>query len=367
MRISIDATPLLLRSAGVKNYIYHWLTHLRRGAGSDSIGTFPFFTRIGELDHERSMVGALATWTALGLLHGLNGSRLPWTIPGLDLFHASHHCLNPPRKARLTTTVHDMTCWLTPALHSRANVQVTRRFGERILRRADGIIAVSESTRRDLLGILDLDPERVETIYPGVPESFFSVTAADVHRVREKHGLSRPYALFCGTIEPRKNIPGLLAAYGQLSPSTRAEYELVLAGPMGWAGRGTVEKIRSAAGVRSLGYVPETDLPGITAGAAVLAYPSFYEGFGFPVAQAMAAGVPVVTSDLSSLPEIAGGAALLIDPQSTVELRDALEKLLASPSLRERLGGAGRLRARQFRWKVTARKSLEWFHHVAGR
>jgi len=119
--------------------------------------------------------------------------------------------------------------------------------------------------------------------------------------------------------------------------------------------------------VRSLGYVPETDLPGITAGAAVLAYPSFYEGFGFPVAQAMAAGVPVVTSDLSSLPEIAGGAALLIDPQSTVELRDALEKLLASPSLRERLGGAGRLRARQFRWKVTARKSLEWFHHVAGR
>jgi glycosyltransferase involved in cell wall biosynthesis len=288
-------------------------------------------------------------------------------IPRIDLFHASHHCYNPPRKTRLTTTIHDMTCWLTPELHSRANVTATQWFGENIMKRADGIIAVSENTRRDLLRILDLNAERVKVIYPGVDGRFFDVTAADVHAVREKYKLSKPYVLFIGTIEPRKNVPGLLAAYGQLTPATRAEYEMVVAGPVGWADAETLAKVRgAAAGVRYLGYLPEADLPGITAGASVLAYPSFYEGFGFPVAQAMAAGVPVMTSDVSSLPEIAGDAALLVDPESTAEMRDALEKLLTSTALRERLGGAGRRRARLFRWELSARTSLEWFRKVAG-
>jgi glycosyltransferase involved in cell wall biosynthesis len=217
------------------------------------------------------------------------------------------------------------------------------------------------------LNILDLSSERVEVIYPGVPESFFEATAADVHAVREKHGLRRPYVLFIGTIEPRKNVPGLIAAYSKLPRATREEYELVLAGPVGWSEPETVEQIRHAEGVRCLGYVPEPDMPGITAGAVALAYPSFYEGFGFPVAQAMAAGVPVMTSDLSSLPEIAGDAALLIDPQSTEEMRNALDRLLTSPELRARLGGAGRRRAQQFRWDLSARKSLEWFARIAGR
>lgn len=367
MRISIDATPLLLRSAGVKNYIYHWLVYLSREAANDVVLPFPFFTRFGELDHERSMVNGLGTSAGLFLLHGLNASRVPWIIPRLDLFHASHQCYNPPRRTKLTTTMHDMTCWLTPELHAPANVAATQWFGEHIIKRADGVIAVSENTRRDLLTILDVDPKTVEVIYPGVAQAFFDVTAADVHAVREKYGLTRPYALFIGTIEPRKNLPGLLAAYAQLAPSTRDEYELVVAGPVGWAEPGTLEKVRGAAGVRYLGYVPEADLPGITAGASLVAYPSFYEGFGFPVAQAMAAGVPVMTSDISSLPEIAGDAALLVDPQSTAEMRDGLEKLLTSPSLRERLGGAGRRRARQFRWELMARKSLEWFRRIAGR
>ncbi len=366
MRISIDATPLLLRSAGVKTYIYHWLLHLRREAGPGVISTFPVRARLDDLDHEHSMAGRLFTFAGLGLLHGLNSSRLPWILPGTDLFHAGHQCHNPPRGTKLTTTIHDMTCWIMPELHSASNVRATQWFGEHVMKRADGIIAVSESTRRDTLDILGLPPERVQTIYPGVPEAFFEVTAQDVYAAREKYGLQRPYILFVGTIEPRKNVPALLDAYNQLSRSTREEYELVLAGPVGWSVRRTVAQVRQAEGVRYLGYVPEEELPGITAGASVVAYPSLYEGFGFPVAQAMAAGVPTITSDRSSLPEITSGAAVLVDPESTAELRDALERLLTSPSLRERLGGAGRCRARQFRWEITARKSLEWFRRIAG-
>jgi len=368
MRIAIDATPLLLRSAGVKSYFHYWLASLRREAAQqDAILTFPLRGGFGELDHERSMASLPRTVAGLAMMHGLNVSRLPWTLPGLDIFHTSGHCRNPPRRAKLTATIHDMTCWTMPELHSQANVALAHRFGDAIARRADGLVAVSESTRRDAIRILGLAPERIEVVYPGVPEPFFAVTAADVHAARARYKLERPYLLSLGTVEPRKNIPGLLEAYSQLSPSTREEYELVVAGPIGWADRATVARLRSMAeGVRYLGYVPEADLPGITAGAALLAYPSFYEGFGFPVAQAMAVGTAVLTSNVSSLPEVAGDAALLVDPHSQAEMRDGLERLLTSPALRERLGGEGRLRARLFRWQTNARRSLEWFRKVAG-
>ncbi|HEY1206287.1 MAG: glycosyltransferase family 1 protein [Bryobacteraceae bacterium] len=364
MRIGIDATPLLLRSAGVKSYIYYWLASLRREAGErDAILTFPVPGRFGKLDHERSMAGFFRTAAGLAVLQGLNISRLPWAFPGLDVFHTSTHWRNPPRRAKLTTTIHDMTCWLMPELHSKANVTVTRRADANIAKRADGILADSESTRRDAIRILNLDPARIEVVYPGVPEPFFEVTAEDVHAVRARYGLERPYALSVGTVEPRKNIPGLLEAWDQLSATTREQYELVVAGPIGWADPATVAKVHST---HYLGYVGEADLPAITAGATVLVYPSLYEGFGLPVAQAMAAGTAVLTSNVSSLPEIAGDAALLVDPRSTAEIRDGLERLLTSPALRERLGGAGRVRARQFRWEIAARKSLEWFRRVAG-
>lgn len=368
MRIGIDATPLLLRSAGVKSYTYYWLASLRREAGErDAILAFPVPGPLGDLDHERSMAGFLRTAAGLAALHGLNASRLPWAFPGLDVFHASTHWRNPPRRAKLTTTIHDMTCWLMPELHSKANVAVTRWVGENIAKRADGILAVSESTRRDAIRILNLDPGRIKVVYPGVPEPFFEVTAANVHAVRAKYGLERPYVLSVGTVEPRKNIPGLLAACAGLSATTREQYELVVAGPIGWADPATVAKVRSVTeGVRYLGYVGEADLPGITAGATVLAYPSLYEGFGLPVAQAMAAGTAVLTSNVSSLPEIAGDAALLVDPRSSAEIRDGLERLLTSPSLRERLGAAGRLRARQFRWETAARSSLKWWRLLVG-
>jgi glycosyltransferase involved in cell wall biosynthesis len=368
MRIGIDATALLLRSAGVKSYTYYWLASLRREAGArDEFLTFPVFGPFGKLDHERSMAGSFRTAAGLAALHGLNLSRIPWAFPRLDAFHASTHWRNPPRRAKLTTTIHDMTCWLMPELHSRANVAVALWYGDHIAKRADGIMTVSESTRQDASRILGIHPERMEVVYPGVPEPFFEVTAAGVHAVRAKYGLERPYVLSVGTVEPRKNIPGLLEAFAQLSATTREEYDLVVAGPIGWADRATVARLRDTTeGVRYLGYVDEADLPGLTAGAAALAYPSFYEGFGFPVAQAMAAGTAVLISNVSSLPEVAGDAGLQVDPHSIQEMRDGLERLLTSPALRERLGAAGRLRARCFRWEAAARRSLDWFRRVAG-
>jgi glycosyltransferase involved in cell wall biosynthesis len=368
MRVCIDATPLLLRSAGVKNYVYYWIEALRREAGAGAIATFPVDGLSGSLDHERSHAGLGATAAGLGLLHFLNYSRLPADgfVPACDVFHASHQLRNPPRKSRLTTTVHDMTCWLMPELHPAGNVKGGVRFGEQVMRRADGLIAVSEHTRRDAVKILGLDERRIAVIYPGVSERFFEVTAEQAAAARRKYALGKLYALFVGTVEPRKNLGALLDAYERLKPDVRAEFDLVIAGPAGWADRATIARLESPpSGVRHAGYVPEADLPGLTAGAAMAVYPSFYEGFGFPVAQAMAAGVPVITSNVSSLPEVTGDAGLLVDPRSVAEIAAAMEKLMLSPSLGASLAANGRRRAQRYRWEECARQSWEFFGRLA--
>jgi len=366
MRIAIDATPLLIRSAGVKNYVYHWIRGLRAAAGERAISIFPAPMRLGALDHERSQASPLATVVGLARLHFHIYSRLPW-FSRADVFHASHQLPNPPRGTRLTATIYDMTTWIAPELHVARNVAWGRRFGERVMTRADGLIAISEHSRQDAIRILRLAPEKVVVIYPGVIDAFFEAGPGEAARVRARYGLARPYALFVGTIEPRKNVGALLDAWAGLPEELRREFDLALAGSPGWSARDVVRRLEAgAAGVRYLGYVPEADLPGLTAGAALFVYPSLYEGFGFPVAQAMAAGAPVITSDVSSLPEVVGGAARLIDPSSPGELREAIRELLLSPSRREELARLGRARAQRFRWSVCAQESLRFFERVAG-
>jgi glycosyltransferase involved in cell wall biosynthesis len=203
--------------------------------------------------------------------------------------------------------------------------------------------------------LLGLDAKRIEVIYPGVPEVYFGAQA----RPSEQ-----PYVLYLGAIEPRKNVDTLLDAWAEFR--FRGDFDLVVAGASGWAADETIHRLASRPpGVRYLGYVPEDELPGLMAGASAFVYPSLYEGFGLPVAQAMAAGVPVITSNTSCLPEVAGEAALLVDPRSPAEIRTAMETLVSSVSLQKKLRTAGVARARgEYRWEVCARKSLEFFHRV---
>jgi glycosyltransferase involved in cell wall biosynthesis len=369
MRIFVDAVPLLVRSAGVKNYLFHWIAHLRRLLGDERVRLFPFLDRLPDLDHEGSVADPPGTLARQALLFALNlwpNHAADLMAPPDGIFHATK-LLYPPRRLRLTATLHDTTCWLLPQFHQPANVAAEKRFGEHIWKRAAGLIAVSESTRRDAVRVLGLDPGAIQVIYPGVPEPFFQATAETGSAARTKYGLRRPYALFVGTVEPRKNLDCLLDAWQALPPLAREEFDLVVAGPEGWRSAGTLARLRAPApGVRYLGYVPEHDLPGITAGATVFVYPSLYEGFGFPVAQAMAAGVPVITSDLSSLPEVTGGAARLIDPHSQAELRASLDGLLGSPATRAQMAASGRIQAQRFRWDLCARQSLEFFERILG-
>jgi alpha-1,3-rhamnosyl/mannosyltransferase len=370
MRVTIDAVPLLVRSAGVKTYLYYWIQHLRKASLGLDIRLFPFLQ--GEpysLNHEGSIAGPLGTSARLGLLYLLNlfpNDICGWLDSRVDLFHTCK-LLNPPRRAKLTATMHDFTCWLLPETHTPANVAADKHFAERILKRADALIAVSEATRCDAVRILNLSPEKIRVIHHGVSDTFFSVTPKDADAVRTRHGLHHPYFLFVGTIEPRKNLDLLLNAYGALPSSIRDEFDLVLAGSPGWAHSEIMARLREPApGLRYLGYVPEQDLPGLVAGAAAFVYPSLYEGFGLPVIQAMAAGTPVITSSVSALRETAGGAALLIDPRSQADLRGAMRDLVTSPSRRAELIDLGRSNAHRFSWSECARQSLQFFEDVLG-
>jgi glycosyltransferase involved in cell wall biosynthesis len=312
------------------------------------------------------VIPTLPTMARIGLLYFLN-------IPGnhaldllgmkMDIFHSSNQVRNPPRNAILTTTIHDMTSWSHPEMHTIGTIAADKRFAEHIVARARGIITPSESSRRDAIERLGLHPDRVRAIHHGIDDRYFGEITAGL--ARAYYGLTKPYILFVSTIEPRKNLSRLLDAYERLSPSVKAEYDLVVAGPAGWESDATVARLsQSGPSVRYLGYVPETLLPSITKGATVFAYPSLYEGFGFPVAQAMAAGTPVITSNISSLPEVAGDAALLIDPRSTDELRTALYRLLTTSSLRAELSALGRKRAARYRWERAARETWEFFESL---
>jgi alpha-1,3-rhamnosyl/mannosyltransferase len=373
VRICLDATSLLLPSAGVRNYLHYWLLSLELAAAArgDGLTTYPPGITSGRLDHTLSGADPLATRWRMALVQFANirfNPALTLLQARTDVFHCSQHCAAPPRWTASTATVFDMSCWRTPQYHTPANIAATRRYADRVLQRCSGIIAISEHARQDAMDILRLPGERFRVVYPGVAGAFFQTGAAEASAVRARHALHAPYALFVGCIEPRKNVGGLLRAWQSLPAPVRRDHELVVAGPFGWESSAMRQALeRGTPGVRYIGYVPEEDLPGLFAGAQAFVYPSFYEGFGLPVAQALAAGIPVITSNGSALPEVTGGAAICVDPDRPEELAQAMEAVLSRPELAADLKLRGHVQAQRFQWKCSAEESLDFFHSIAGR
>ena len=371
-QVCIDCSPLLVRSAGVKTYLYHWLSALR--ALDPSVQTFLEPTS-GALRHSAGFTANAPRLAALQFFNHTPASLLDRFAPRCEIFHASNLLRVFPRRPLLTTTLHDLTAWVTPQFHRRAQVEADRCFAHRVLHPAAGIIAVSESTRSDAVRILRIDPEKIHVIYPGVPDHYFESTLDDIRQAADIYALPETYFLYIGTIEPRKNIDLLLTAWMSLPQSFRREHELVLAGMPGWDCGQTMNRLKVLTrensgvrypGVRYLSYVPEPLVPSLTAGAMAAVYPSLYEGFGFPVVQAMAAGCPVITSNVSSLPEVTGSAALLIDPRSEAELARAITRIAESHGLRQMLRAEGIRRARMFTWQAAAERSMTFFRDLCG-
>lgn len=266
--------------------------------------------------------------------------------------------------ARHVLTVHDMTSFSHPYCHiALRRSGLYRRVVLASLRRADVVVVPSQATRQAILEFLpDLQPDRIRMTVLGIGEEFRLCDPVSVREVVARLKLPQPYILYVGTLEPRKNLPALVESYRRLVEAGAIKERLVLAGKLGWGYEALLEQIRvpSLRGkVHLAGYVDQQDLPAVYAGARLFVYPSLHEGFGFPPLEAMACGVPVISTRSSSLAENLEGAAELVEPDDLAALADAMQRLLTDDRLRGKRQGQGLEQARQYRWEQTARETVK--------
>jgi glycosyltransferase involved in cell wall biosynthesis len=259
--------------------------------------------------------------------------------------------------------VHDLSYVRLPECFPAALKRYLDREVPRSLERADLVLADAESTKRDLVGIYQVPPERVGVLYSGVNARFCpQVDQANKARVREKYRLEHPYLLSVSTIQPRKNYVRLIKAFSRLVADLPSPISLVIAGGNGWMYKEvyqTVEQMGLQDRVSILGFAPDDDLPALYSMATLFVYPSLYEGFGLPVAEAMACGLPVVCSNASSLPEVGGDAVLYFDPCDVGAMADAMRRALADEALRKELQRKGLEQVKRFSWERAAEGLLE--------
>ncbi len=271
-------------------------------------------------------------------------------------------------KTKIILTVHDLSFENCPETFS-----LKRRLWHwfvnprKLCQKAESIIAVSESTKNDLAGIYKIKPEKISVIYSGIGENYKIMDRNDFRlvAVKEKYSLPYKFILYLGTIEPRKNIVGIIRAYNQLRKIKHPDlekYKLVIAGERGWKSEkifSEIDKSPYKDNIILTGFVADEDKTVIYNLASLFVYPSFFEGFGFPPLEAMSCGVPVITSNNSSLPEITGDAAILVDPDKPDEIYRAMKEILLSRELQELLRKKGLEQAKKFEWKKTARDFLK--------
>jgi glycosyltransferase involved in cell wall biosynthesis len=290
----------------------------------------------------------------------------------VQILHSPDFVLPPTLGARTVLTVHDLSFMRHPECSSPSLLAYLLRAVPRSVRRADVLLADSESTRRDLVELLKVPEERVRVVYPGVEPRF--VSEGEQHTMRqqdvlERYGIRPPYILGLGTLQPRKNYPRLIRAYGLLRRRYHVPHQLVIGGGRGWLHEQIDETIRQTRlheDVRLIGYVADEDLPALYRAADVFAFPSLYEGFGIPVLEAMGCGTPVVTSMVSSLPEVAGKAALMVPPEDVEALAQAMWQLMSDQALRNDLVRRGYEQVKRFTWRQSAGRLLDIYSHIAG-
>lgn len=354
---------------GIGTYVWELFPAL--GDVDPSIEVVPFRSSWPH-DPPRMWLGARPAVVVPGRIRTLYPSwdvlgrpALPEALADAAVVHATNPAAVPPVRdgQRLVVTVHDLAFERFPELFPR-NWRWLYRAGLRTaVKRADAILVPSQSTADDLRSRTSVDPTRVHVtlLAPSLTTS-----GDDPADALAQLGVASPYVLSVGTIEPRKNLTRLVRAYRQVAPDV--PHALVLAGALGWrADEVETELARPGPGtIVRAGHVNDGQLDALYRGADAFVYPSLSEGFGLPVLEAMSRGVPTVTSNTSSLPEVAGDAALLIDPTDVSEMAEALARVLTDPALSGDLRARGHARAAMFSWAATARATLDAYRQVTG-
>jgi len=286
----------------------------------------------------------------------------------VDLFHSPDFVLPPLRRAKTILTVHDLSFLRYPECYEAAFREYLEGAVPRSVSRADLILADSESTRQDLIEFFAVDSDRVEVLYSGVEKRFHPITdAISLAGVREQYGLPEHFILSVGTLQPRKNFGRLIEAYRRLIDRIDLDVKLVIAGGKGWLYERIfrrVEELGLNGKVIFLGFFADDDLPTLYSLADLFVFPSLYEGFGLPPLEAMACGTPVISSNASSLPEVVGGVAQMVDPFDVEGLAEAMFEVLSDDELQAEMIRKGLIRAGQFTWEGAARALLHTYERL---
>lgn len=366
MRVGVDATAVPRQRTGAGNYI----VNLVRTLGQvDSTNEYVVF---GKSAHEPDLLPNGGTSNVRFIRQDFpgRGARLAWEQVGLprqvralrlDVLHSPHYTMPLRHAARSVVTFCDMTFVLHPDLHERVKRIFFPTMMRLSARRADRLIAISESTRDDLVRMWGVDRSRVTAIPLAADAEFHPRSQEEITEACGRYGL-RPggYILYVGMLEPRKNVDRLVEAFGTVADQLSG-IDLVIAGRRGWMYEeifARVEALGLRDRVRFTGYVVSEDLRALYSGARLFAYPSKYEGFGLPVLEAMSCGAPVVTTNVSSMPEVAGDAAILVAPDDVAGLAAALLRVSGDHALRDDLRCRGLARAKTFSWERCAHETI---------
>jgi len=292
---------------------------------------------------------------------------IPWKMrrERCDVFHGTKQTLPAGVPGARVVTVHDLAPMILPDTFPAGAGAWLRRSTKAAVRRADRVIAPSETTARDLREILGAPAERVRVVPEGVDARFFGPWPDEhVAAVRARHRLPDRYLASIGTIQPRKNLDVVLDAIERLAAQGRETPPLVVAGRTGWMSEDVVRRAKASRLVRFLGEVPEEDLPVLYAGATLFVSPSSYEGFGLAVAEAMAAGAPVIAGAGSASDEVVGDAGVLVPPRDAGALASVIDALLGDDARRLALAAAGRARVSRYTWDAAARGTREVYREA---
>jgi len=365
--IAIDARKL--RDYGIGTYVRNLLRHLSR---LDSTTEYVVLCRGEDCEGIDSLGENFRAVSEPAPAYSVSEQfRVPLHLrrEGIELFHATHYVLPPLVRCKSVVTIHD-------CIHLRFPQYLPNKLGYAYARsalwiathRSNRILTVSEASKRDILKYFRVPPGKIDVIYNAIDERFNEPpTDEEIARVRERYQLNDPFVLYAGNIKPHKNLERLIEAFHMLRRGPLEHLKMLIIGDeiSKYATlRRAVHKYKLHQHVRFFGFVPDKTLAVLYRLAGVFVFPSLYEGFGLPPLEAMASGTPVVTSNVSSLPEVVGDAALLIDPYQPEAIADAMRRALLEPGLREELRRRGLLRVQEFSWERSIRRVREIYEEV---
>ena len=368
MRIVIDARKL--HDYGIGTYVRNLVRQLARQCGDESYG---LVCQPADADFVRALGPRFEPIVArAGHYSAAEQVTIPWLVreARADVFHAPHYVLSPLTQCPCVVTIHDCIHLRFPQyLPNRAGVVYAKWMMRSAAHKAKRILTVSQASKDDILSYLDVPASKVEVIYNALDERLATTpTDEDLGRVRDRFLLNAPFVLYAGNIKPHKNVDRLIQAFAAVRERVPGELKLLIIGDelSKYPNlRRLVHRYHLHPHVRFLGFVPDETLAALYRMASVFVFPSLYEGFGLPPLEAMAAGAPVVTSNVSSLPEVVGDAALLIDPLNPQAIADAIVRVLTDDSLRADLIRRGHERVKAFSWERSVARVREVYADVA--